>query len=410
MRILRGPLDTIVAGDIDQLCADQISEGTEIEFKVDLPHKGGLGNDSWHSGGNVGDYARNEIASEIVAFANTFGGVVCIGIAETVDHPKRADKPNPLPRVHELARRLRQAVYDTIDPPLPILEAWGVELRPDGSGVVLLRVAPSRRRPHRSQSNREVYVRRADESVRISMREIQELTIQAVSETTRIDSLIQQGRNRFLTDFDSARLGVGYQLLAIPATQIDLGRVAGRPELTDIAVTTNVVSGNDKIKCTWPPREVPWKPGLRVITNDQDAGHIRFGHLLRTTGECEIKFAHETPLIQAGLLVGGLGTMLAWIERVRQEAKANVEYALAAQLVVAMKSARLLRYGVTHYYDAIPGPEVPIGVYEFPIMSVGSSDEFPRLLQCFDEDIWDLTGQGVHGVSLTFEVARPVKP
>jgi hypothetical protein len=42
MRILREPIETITAQDIRQLCADQVSEGTEIELKSDLPSKGNL--------------------------------------------------------------------------------------------------------------------------------------------------------------------------------------------------------------------------------------------------------------------------------------------------------------------------------------------------------------------------------
>jgi hypothetical protein len=145
--------------------------------------------------------------------------------------------------------------------------------------------------------------------------------------------------------------------------------------------------------------------------NEKNAGNIHLVHLLRTTGECEIssKMEYGMPL-QAGLLIGGLGTMLAWIEQIRQEAGASVEYALAVQLIVAGQPARLLKYGIDHYYSAIPGPEVPVGTYEFPIMSVGSYDEFPRLLQCFDQDIWDMTGIGIQGVSLTFEIERAVTP
>ena len=81
----------------------------EVEYKADLPVKNGRVHDAWHSGGAVGEYARNAIAEEITAFANTMGGTVCIGIAETPDHPKRADKPQPLPRVHELARRIPES-------------------------------------------------------------------------------------------------------------------------------------------------------------------------------------------------------------------------------------------------------------------------------------------------------------
>jgi hypothetical protein len=128
MSVFPSTLEDSTATHISQLCADQVSEGTELELKSDLPTKDGRP-DPWHSGGSIGDYARNEIAEEIIAFANTLGGVVCVGITETADHPKRADSPSPLPRVHDLARRLRQSVYSVIDPPLPVLEAvWSCKL------------------------------------------------------------------------------------------------------------------------------------------------------------------------------------------------------------------------------------------------------------------------------------------
>jgi predicted HTH transcriptional regulator len=115
--ILRKSIDAITADDIGQLCADQLSESAELELKSDLPHKDGLGKDPWHSGGGIGERARNEIADEIAAFANTSGGVLCLGINETTDHPKRALSTRPLPRVHDLARRLGQAVHSIIEPP-----------------------------------------------------------------------------------------------------------------------------------------------------------------------------------------------------------------------------------------------------------------------------------------------------
>jgi len=195
--IFGGNLESLTAQDVLQVCSDHIPEGIEVEYKSDLPVKGGRTQDAWHSGGTVGEYARNAIAEEITAFANTMGGTVCLGIAETQDHPKRADRPQPLPRVHELARRVRQAVYDVIDPPLSVLEAVGIETDGQGNGVVVLRVPPSRRRPHRHAVSKEVFYRRADESVRISMREIQELTIQAVSEAARVEKKILERRDQF---------------------------------------------------------------------------------------------------------------------------------------------------------------------------------------------------------------------
>jgi predicted HTH transcriptional regulator len=85
-----------LARRVRQLCTDQVSEDAKFELKSDLPHKDGFGKDTWHSGGGIGDRARNEIVDEIVAFANTTGGVLCLGINETMDHPKRADGIRPL--------------------------------------------------------------------------------------------------------------------------------------------------------------------------------------------------------------------------------------------------------------------------------------------------------------------------
>lgn len=274
MRILQAAIDAISADDVRQLCADEVSEGSEIELKSDLPTRNGRAQDPWHAGQSVGDYARNQIAEEVVAFANTLGGAVCIGINETEDHPKRAASPNPLPGVHDLARRLRQAVYDVIDPPLPMLEAVGIELVSGGSGVVLIRVPLSRRRPHRHNANREVYVRRADETVKISMREIQELTIQSVAETTRVENTIAERRRTFMSsvhEWHSQRRengllwGGGLHFFGIPTTAMDLVRIAGRPELTPLHPRVNVRHGKQPpVECAWPhSRSLIWRPGLR---------------------------------------------------------------------------------------------------------------------------------------------------
>jgi hypothetical protein len=71
MGIFGGELAALKAQDVIQLCADAVQEGTEVEYKSDLPVKGGKALDAWHTGGAVGEYARNAIAEEITAFANT---------------------------------------------------------------------------------------------------------------------------------------------------------------------------------------------------------------------------------------------------------------------------------------------------------------------------------------------------
>jgi Putative DNA-binding domain len=422
-RILRAQLASLTATDVDQLCADQAAEGTELEFKSDLPSKAGRGADPWHAGDGIGEYARNEIAEEIIAFANTFGGIVCIGIDETADHPKRAQGPRPVPRAHELARRLRQAVHDIIDPPLPVLEAIGIEYGTvAGAGIVILRVPPSRRRPHRHHVSKEVFVRRADESARIPMREIQELTIQAASEAARVDILIKERREKSRDQTiewlstshqpSESPWGGGAHFIGVPTTPIDLGRVVGRRELVTVAPTITARFPNQReTACEWPywPNQHQWYPALRCILAEvQTAMGRNIRYSLQTNGICEISFrfklSGDFPGISVSWLLAGLGFTLAWIERIRAEGGIATEYALATEIFLQAMPALLTEYGVRSYAEA-GGITLPIGFHEFPVASIGPTDEFARHLQRFDEDVWNLAGQDIQRNAPIFSIA-----
>ena len=90
------PITELAPEDIERLIEERVIEGIDIEFKKTLPSK--KGNDPWIEGKDkIGDYARNQILEEIIAFANAYGGVLCIGISESDDTPASADgiKCNP---------------------------------------------------------------------------------------------------------------------------------------------------------------------------------------------------------------------------------------------------------------------------------------------------------------------------
>ena len=428
MRILHEPLNSIDANDIHQLCADGVSEGTEFELKADLPSKAGPQQDPWYKGGPIGDYARNQIAEEIIAFANTLGGVVCVGINETADHPKRAASPNPLPRVHELARRPRQAIYDVIDPPLAVLEAIGIEFGPADAGVVLLRVPQSRRRPHRHNVNKEVFVRREDETARVSMREVQELTIQWIAEANRVEATINERRAKFLNeagdwhDFrrvNGERHGGGLHLLGVPTTPLDLVRVAGRLDLTGALARVCANFGGRPIECTWPHAQfLQWKPGLRSVSAEEVMGRSKVTgfpdfperktrYLLQTSGVCELSYLFQTNSISPGLfaswMAGALGFMLGWIERVRGEAGVSTEYALATELTVYDRPVAYAELGARSFAMSC-GATLPDGEHVFPIASIGAVDEFPSHLARFDEDLWNLAGHDIQRALPTFSL------
>lgn len=135
MGALDKPISKIDAVDIKQLCIEQRAEGAEFEIKRGLPTKDGK---IAAYTATIPDYARNALAAEIVAFANTYGGTMVVGIAETTDKLNRAKSVSPLPQCRDLARRLRQAVQDVVDPPLTLFESEGIATEADGtSGVTL---------------------------------------------------------------------------------------------------------------------------------------------------------------------------------------------------------------------------------------------------------------------------------
>jgi hypothetical protein len=174
---------------------------------------------------------------------------------------------------------------------LPMLEAIGVDTAANGTGVVLLRVPPSRRRPHRHQVSKEVFVRRADESARITMREIQELTIQAVVEATHVDAIVKDGREAFfsatldwLSSNEAPRGGMHF--IGVPTTPFDLGRVAGRPRLTNFVPTTIAQFTGREFECVAPHTRMidKWSPGLRCLTAQTKTEDRNSLFILQTNG------------------------------------------------------------------------------------------------------------------------------
>jgi hypothetical protein len=398
MPIFSNDLRTVTAEEILQICSDHIPEGVDFELKSDLPAQKGR-KDGWHTDGSFGEYARNQIAEEIVAFANTLGGVVCIDINETEDHPKRANTVNLLPRVHELAKRLQQAVHAIIDPPLPVLEAAGVEIEGD-RGVVLLRVPPSRRRPHRHTVTKEIFVRRNEESVRVTMREVQELTMQAVSEAIKIDTTISKRREDFrvraLGWFNAKNSsGAATHILCVPTTPIDLGRVVGR-HLT--IPTSSVVASfkpSNEFICNVPWRLAEWRPGLRSIKAAVHRADDDTICSLQTDGTCELGYLFAVAGQRSGAYVGwlmaSLGSMLAWTDRIQKQVGFPFEFACAIQILVFGQPVPIVPYGAS-YSD---GSTLPVGFHQFPLISVGTPDEFNLILQRFDEDLWNLAGYDI---------------
>ena len=129
-------LSDVTATEVLDLFDAEVSEGLDLEFKRSLPAKNGA--DPWMTGGRIGDEAKDHLTREMIAFANTDGGTLILGVDE---HPtsKRAIAPlRPIPRCKEAANNLYQSIGQRVEPRLPTFECEGVVTEPDGtSGVII---------------------------------------------------------------------------------------------------------------------------------------------------------------------------------------------------------------------------------------------------------------------------------
>jgi hypothetical protein len=170
------PIDEIKFDDIANLVSEQVEEGIRLEFKRDLSTSDGKPDRWMRDQSTIGRVARDDIAKEVVAFANAYGGIIIVGIDETEDHPHRAKRvASPqIPRVVDCAEKLIRALRSIIDPPLPMLYVRGVASNDaTGEGVVLIRVQSSPSAPHGFGTPPAAYVRHGSESRPLSMRELQ---------------------------------------------------------------------------------------------------------------------------------------------------------------------------------------------------------------------------------------------
>ena len=230
-------IDELTKEDIQRVVAEAVLEDAEVKFKETLPAKDGK--DPRIEGGNkIGDRARNEILEEIIAFANTYGGILFLGIQETEDKPARAKKILPIPRCVELAERLKLQCRDCIEPQIPIVEIVGVSTRKkDGAGVVVVQLPQSRASPHRHTVTRECYKRHADRTEKMTMREIQDLTLQVERGMGAIEAKFEERRRQFSqitnkffgvgesVNKDPLGTGMGIRVSLVPLTPIFLDRV-----------------------------------------------------------------------------------------------------------------------------------------------------------------------------------------
>ncbi len=408
--VLSKSREEIDISDIQDLIDSEVPEGEQIEFKETLPAKG-QSVDPWMNGKNeIGDRAKNEILKEAVAFANAHGGALLLGIKESESKPPVAAEISPIPRCAELAERFKLVFRDCVEPQLPVLDIFAVPT--DGeSGVVIIRVGRSRNAPHRIMKTLVCPVRRADRCEEMSMREIQDMTLNVSRGLERLDRRLSERSEFFEEEFkrlETPENAFGVRMTAAPVgDEIWFDRVLyqGRiiEEFSMPWLTVKRQSSNREQKLNfhshdWVPKY--WQPMLRAARANLDStfpgkpynGHweLHFDGLIEMdlflTGSSADSISYNGPVL-FNWLIAIFAKLAVWADHIRRQADApTAEYVLEVEICVRGNE---ISFFMENGMNNGSGKLLPGSLVKFPIYSLGDRDEILELIELFERDFWN---------------------
>lgn len=143
MAIFTKGLGDITYDEVVAFCEQGIAEGVNLDYKKEFPPEG------WR------------LAKTISAFANTFGGVVIIGVEDEDSRPKPPYEG--IDDADGLGLRVENIVLDNIYP--PVFPQIRVCPPADGKTFVIVRVPQSNDTPHAIYNKTKVYIRTGDRNM-----------------------------------------------------------------------------------------------------------------------------------------------------------------------------------------------------------------------------------------------------
>lgn len=402
--LLSKDIDDIGTAELQALIDSEVPEGEQIEFKKEPPGDQGKP-DPWMTGNKMGNYAKDRILKEVVAFANAYGGAMLIGIDESEDNPAFASAITPVPRCAHLAESLKLVFRDRVEPQLTRIDIAGIPTEEDGSGVVIIRVGKSRLAPHRVTRTRVCPIRRADRSEEMTMREIQDMTLNVSRGLQWVKEKLADRSSRFTKEFDGIEPRndkFGIRLTAVPVAEeirIDSvfrhGAIDNRYDLSWRSVVRRD-PGNERCledppdlrsSFSWPllrgaraEHQVPvadYLPpsnGFREIYCD---GLVELG-LVSIADEKHCFLDPDWPIVM-------FANLAAWADRVRKEARApSLEYAIEVETYILGKGGFVRKHGGFW----LPGHHTPpmLRNAKFPTYPLNNPDAITDLLSRFDRD------------------------
>lgn len=413
MPAIKQPLANITRPDIDRMIQDAWPEDEELEFKQEIPGRGGRPDRWYRDQSGIDEYGRNQVLAEVVALANTYGGDVVIGIVESHDKPARAVDLKFVPQPAELAHRLELAARDCIEPSIPLLQARGIVLTEDDSGVVVIRVPRSRHAPHRLRPTLQSYRRVRDRTEQMSMREIQDLTFSVARGLEGVDRKLREIQQRFYAECDVSHvpadtLRLGLNVRAVPASaDLYIERVHNIEAIAPAARTFTITFNGENHHQVQPLHRIgtyrPILRGTRAVDARQtfdcwlellcDGSLSSTYRLDNPDREPEFGQRREHVVYPSWLLSLVLNSADT-ADRFRTFAGAGaVEYALEVEIVSRPKDVPTFGLGSQFYFDE--AGRFPAGFTALPRYGLWGPDTRVPFLDLFWRDYWNAAGTDV---------------
>lgn len=375
------------------------------------------------AGGRIGDEAKDHLTREIIAFANTDGGTLIVGVDEDPTS-KRAIAPiRPIPRCKEAANNLYQSIGQRIEPRLPVFECEGVVTEADGtSGVIIMRTLPSYLAPHRHTQDRHCYVRRNDASEPMSMAEIQEKTRRITSSMRDVDHAFTESADRFhqwlpvnhqathpvngvQSIYRENKLGGndwigawGLRITATPFAPLAANSLLRGDKMNLLNFPVLTGSGRQGLLQNLELRTTRvWQHRLRSLERTFEGTQFIGMDRLTAEGQLERFVFTNYPeekkpqymFISVNELMWNVGSAMWFAHVVRSKvSRPSQPFALEIELVHS-HSLYLAPYAGPAPYG---GQVIPPHRVQFPQYEFGAIDEFDDVLTTVDHDLWNSAG------------------
>ena len=137
--LYRKPLNDIDLADVQKFLEQRTPENTVLDYKRTFP---------------------NDLAKSIAAMANTFGGLILVG----VDEDKEEGESRPklpiagIPFERGLEEKVSSISIDSISPPV-VPDVRVISLNDNGKAIIIIRISQSAESPHAISTNTKIYVR-----------------------------------------------------------------------------------------------------------------------------------------------------------------------------------------------------------------------------------------------------------